>query len=160
MQEAARTWKKCRGNNSVICMHYTLIKYTTVSQSESLLEWFKSDWLYKTKAVKNVKPSKFKNHQSSKTIKVQKPSKFIFSNTLQIKIVQHVEFNTFLKFFSFLYRIWKWNVQWNSAQSWLTKIHKLFHMTSRKQTVQGECFYEWMTAEFTRMWRSLGMTVP
>ena len=83
------------------------------------------------------------NHQSSKTIKVQKPSKFIFSNTLQIKIVQHVEFNTFLKFFSFLYRIWKWNVQWNSAQSWLTKIHKLFHMTSRKQTVQGECFYEW-----------------
>ena len=65
-------------------MLYTLIKYTTVSQSESLLEWFKSDWLYKTKAVKNVKPSKF-----------------IFSNSLQIKIVQDVKFNTFLKFFSF-----------------------------------------------------------
>ena len=76
-------------------MLYTLIKYTTVSQSESLLEWFKSDWLYKTKAVKNVKPSKFKNHQSSKTIKVQKPSKFIFCNGLQTKIARHVEFNTF-----------------------------------------------------------------
>ena len=25
-------------------------------------------------------------------------------------------------------------------QSWLTKIRKLFHMTSGKQTVQGECF--------------------
>ena len=28
----------------------------------------------------------------------------------------------------------------NSAQSWLKKIRKSFHMTSRKQTVQGECF--------------------
>ena len=44
------------------------------------------------------------------------------------------------EFFSFLYRIWQWNVQWNSAQSWLSKIRKLFHMTGRKQTVQGECF--------------------
>ena len=24
-------------------------------------------------------------------------------------------------------------------KSWLTKIRKLFHLTSRKQTVQGEC---------------------
>ena len=35
--------------------------------------------------------------------------------------------------------MWKWNIQWNSAQSWLTKIRKLFHMTCRKQTLQGEC---------------------
>ena len=52
-------------------MLYTLIKHATVSKSESLLEWFKlSDSLYKTKAVKNVKPSKFKNHQSSHSAKV------------------------------------------------------------------------------------------
>ena len=42
--------------------------------------------------------------------------------------------------FSFQYRIWKCNVQWNLAQSWLTKICKLFHRTSRKQTVQ--VYYE------------------
>ena len=27
----------------------------------------------------------------------------------------------------------------DSVQSWLTKLRKLFHMTRRKQTVQGEC---------------------
>ena len=54
-------------------MLYTLIKHATISQSESLLEWFKySDWLYKTKAVKSVKPSKFKNHQSSHSAIVYK----------------------------------------------------------------------------------------
>ena len=47
-------------------MLYTLLKHATIGQSESLLEWFKqSDRLNKTKAVRNVKPSKLKNHQSS-----------------------------------------------------------------------------------------------
>ena len=60
-------------------MLYTLIKHITISQSESLLEWFKySDWLYKTKAVKRVKPSKF-----------------TFYDSLQTKIVQQFKFNTF-----------------------------------------------------------------
>ena len=27
-------------------------------------------------------------------------------------------------------------------RSWLTKIRKLFHMTSRKETVQGDCFMD------------------
>ena len=59
-------------------MRYTLIKHATISQPESLLEWFKqSDWLYKMKAVKNFKPSKF-----------------IFCKSLQTRIVRHVEFNT------------------------------------------------------------------
>ena len=30
--------------------------------------------------------------------------------------------------------------QWTSADLWLIKTRKFFHMTSRKQTVQGECF--------------------
>ena len=34
----------------------------------------------------------------------------------------------------------QWNGQWNSAELWLIKTRKFFHMTSRKQTVQGECF--------------------
>ena len=54
-------------------MLYTLIEHATISQSESLLEWFKqSDWLYKTVAVKNVKASEFKNHQSSHSTIVYK----------------------------------------------------------------------------------------
>ena len=49
------------------------------SQSESLLEWFKlSDWLYKTKAVKSVKPLEF-----------------TICDSLQTKIVRQVEFNSF-----------------------------------------------------------------
>ena len=40
-------------------MRYTLIKQATISQSESLIEWLKkNDWLSKSKAVKNFKPSK------------------------------------------------------------------------------------------------------
>ena len=30
-----------KANNSVVSMLYTLIKHATISQSESLLEWFK-----------------------------------------------------------------------------------------------------------------------
>ena len=64
-------------------MLYTPIKYATISESESLLEWFKqSDWLYKTKAVKSFKPSKFT----------------IF-DSLYTKIVRQVEFNTFARSF-------------------------------------------------------------
>ena len=68
-----------KANDNVISILYTLIKYTTISQSESLLEWFKySDWLNKTEAVKNAKPSKF-----------------TICYSLQTEIVQWVEFNTF-----------------------------------------------------------------
>ena len=68
-----------KANNNVISILYTLIKHTTISQSESLLEWFKySDWLNKTEAVKNVKPSKF-----------------TICYSLQTEIVRWVEFNTF-----------------------------------------------------------------
>ena len=60
-------------------MLFTPIKHATISKSESLLEWFKqSDWLYKTKAVKSVKPSKF-----------------TICDSLYTKIVRQVEFNTF-----------------------------------------------------------------
>ena len=56
-------------------MHYTLIKHAIINQSESLLEWYKkSDWVCKSKAVKNVKPSKFKTHQSSYSAIVYKLS--------------------------------------------------------------------------------------
>ena len=68
-----------KANNNVISILYTLIKHTTISQSESLLEWFKySDWLNKTEAVKNAKPSKF-----------------TICYSLQTEIVWWVEFNTF-----------------------------------------------------------------
>ena len=68
-----------KANNNVISILYTLIKHTTISQSESMLEWFKySDWLNKTEAVKNVKPSKF-----------------TICYSLQTEIVRWVEFNTF-----------------------------------------------------------------
>ena len=43
--------------------------------------------------------------------------------------------------------MWRWNVQWNPAELWLTKKRKFFHMTNKKQTAQGE-FYEWTTAEW------------
>ena len=40
-------------------MLYTLIKHATISQLESLLEWFKSsDWLNMTKAVKKCQTIK------------------------------------------------------------------------------------------------------
>ena len=81
--------------------------------------------MYKTKAVKNVKSSKF-----------------TFCNSLQTEIVRQVEFHTFA--WSFLvYNTEsesKISVQRNSAELWLIKTHKFFHMTSRKQTVQSECF--------------------
>ena len=55
--------------------------------------------------------------------------------------------------------MWRWNVQWNPTELWLTKTQKFFHMKNSKQTAQGE-FYEWTTAEFTGKWRFLGMTEP
>ena len=41
--------------------------------------------------------------------------------------------------------MWRWNVQWNPAELWLTKTRKFFHITNSKQIAQGE-FYERTTA--------------
>ena len=88
-------------------MLYTLIKHATISQSEFLLEWFKwSDWLYKTKAVKNVKPSKF-----------------IFCNILQTKIIRHVEFNTFV-----------WSFLVSNTESESEMFSEIFPIVAHKNT--------------------------
>ena len=47
------------------CTLFSLIKHAKISQSQSLLEWFKwFDWLNKMKAVKHIKAK----HQSSQTL--------------------------------------------------------------------------------------------
>ena len=101
-----------KANNRVVSMLYTLIKHATISQSESLLECFKwSDWLKKTKAVINVKPSKFTICDSSQT-----------------EIVWLVEFNTFAWLRKFLYSFNTESESGMSSELWLVKARKFFHM--------------------------------
>ena len=80
--------------------------------------------------------------QVTKAVKNVKSSKFTFCNSLQTEIVRQVEFHTFA--WSFLvYNTEsesKISVQRNSAELWLIKTRKFFYMTSKKQTVQSECF--------------------
>ena len=65
-------------SKSAVSMFYTLMNQVRISQinkvSESLLEWFKwSDWLNKTKAVKNeCQTIKVYNHQSAQSVLVHK----------------------------------------------------------------------------------------
>ena len=57
--------KRTEVASACIC---TLIKHAKISQSQSLLEWFKGfDWLNKTTAVKHVKAKHQRLHQSSQT---------------------------------------------------------------------------------------------
>ena len=41
----------------------------------------------------------------------------------------------------FVSNIWKWNVQWNSAELWLIRTRMFFHITSWKVPVQYECLW-------------------
>ena len=60
-------------NNSVVSILYTLTNHATMSQSESVLEWFtESDWQSKMRAVQNDKPSKFTIYNGSKSENVRK----------------------------------------------------------------------------------------
>ena len=62
-----------KANNSVVSILYTLTNHATMSQSESVLEWFtESDWQSKMRAVQNDKPSKFTIYNGSQSETVRK----------------------------------------------------------------------------------------
>ena len=98
--------------------------------------------------------------QKCQTIKVQKPSKFTFCNSLQTKIVRQVEFNIFVWSFKSL-------IQNLTVKCWVNFSQIMAHENTRgfsHDKVENKLFkasvFEWTTDEFTGTWRSLGMTAP
>ena len=98
--------------------------------------------------------------QKCQTIKVQKPSKFTFCNSLQTKIVRQVEFNIFVWSFKSL-------IQNLTVKCWVNFSRIMAHENTRgfsHDKVENKLFkasvFEWTTDEFTGTWRSLGMTAP
>ena len=85
------------------------------------------------------------------SVKNVKPSKFIFWNSLQTKIARHFEYNTFA---------WSFLVSVKFGPMVAPKNTQLISYEKKKTKCSRRVFYEWTTAEFTRTWRSIGMTAP